>query len=346
MIKSMCFLTTYHCNAKCDFCECGPEVKDRLSLDTMIRLMDEAKRLGTVGQIVFSGGEPTLLKEDLFRAIEHATRIGMITRVVTNGWWGTSLQSAQKFVDRLITAGLSEINISVDDLHQEWIKLESVKNSFLACYERKFKCLIAHKQTKGSKITKPFLEEYFGIELIDYDPNKAYSGDEDCRLISTGTVIPVGRNEEFADWSDLVFSRWTHSCSSVLKDIIVGANGNFLPCCGIVTKNVPELTRANLNETSLIDAIEDANNDLMLNWIALEGPAAIARFAQQKDPSIQFPDNFAGICHICNEVLTRQDVRSILVQHVDEIAVRVSLHRMFLEKVRTDSDLVKMYCRN
>ena len=345
MIKSICFLTTYHCNSKCDFCECGPDVKDRLSLDEMIRLMDEGKRLGTVGQVVFSGGEPTLLKEDLFKAIEYATSIGMLTRIVTNGWWGTSRQAAKSFLNRLISVGLSEINISVDDLHQEWIRLENVKNSFLACYERQFKCLIAHKQTKSSKITQSFLEDYFGVELVKYEPDTFYAPEDECRLISTGTVIPVGRNEELADWDDLIFSNWTQNCSSVLKDIIVGANGNFLPCCGIVTKNIPELTRDDLKETPLIDAIESANNDVILNWIALEGPASIAKFVKEKDSSINFAEKYVGICHICNDILTRQDVRNILANHIDEITAKVSLHRSFMEHIRSDSKLVKMYCR-
>jgi organic radical activating enzyme len=345
MIKSICFLTTYQCNAQCDYCECSPYQKDKLTGAEMVRLIDEAKSLGTVGLVVFSGGEPTLLKEDLLWAIQHASSKGLLTRVVTNGWWGESREAARTYLDRLIDAGLYEINISVDDLHQEWIELSRVKNAFLACYERQFKCLLAHKQTKSSIITKRHLEEYFGVQLIEYNPNKHYSPEDECRLISTGVVIPVTRNEESADWNDLIFTSWTQSCSSVLNDIVVGANGNFLPCCGIITKNVPELTRADLKATRLIDAIEDANNDLILNWIALEGPASIAQFVKEKNPSIKFREQYVGICHICNEILTRNDVRKVLLEHVNEIIDRISLHRAFMEKARSDEKLMAMYCR-
>lgn len=346
MIKSICFLTTYQCNAQCDFCECGPQVKDRLSGDEMIRLMDEAYSLGTVNQVVFTGGEPTLLRKDLFRALEYATQLGMLSRVVTNGWWGTSPKAARNYLDRLIRAGLSEINISVDDLHQKWIKLEYVRNSFLACYDRTFKCLIAHKQTKSSRITKKYLEEFFGVVLIDFDPAKAYPPEHESRLFSTGAVVPVGRNQASANRGDLIFTQWTQSCSSVLKDIVVGASGNLLPCCGIVTKNIPELTLSDLRAVPLIKAIEGANNDLILNWIALEGPAAIARFVMNKDPSLMFADHYVGICHICNEILTRQDVRKVLASHIDEVADYISLQRAFFEKARSDEKLMRMYCRS
>lgn len=346
MIKSICFLTTYQCNAQCDYCECGPRSKkERLGLADIIRLIDEAKGLGTVGQVVFSGGEPTLLGNNLFTAIRHAAQLGMLTRLVTNGWWGTSRDKAQVFLNRLIEAGLYEINISVDDLHQRWIDLAHVRNSFLACYERKFKCLIAHKQMRNAKITQKYLESYFGVELVEFVPGKVYAEDEECRLISSGPVVPVGRNEEYVDWSELVYSPWTGNCSSVLKDIIIGANCNLLPCCGIVSKNIPELTRNDLRKTPLIEAIDQANNDLILNWLALEGPAAMARFVRERDHSISFRDFYVGICHICNDVLTREDVRATLSAHIDEVVERVSLHRDFFEKARSNEKIMEHYCR-
>jgi organic radical activating enzyme len=343
MIKSICFLTTYRCNARCDYCECGPKVRDRLTIADMRRLMDEGEEIGTVGQVVFSGGEPTLLGDDLLAAIAYATGKGMLTRVVTNGWWGKSPAAALDFVDRLLAAGLHEINLSVDDLHQRWIGIERVTNSFLACYARRLKCLIAHKRTKSCTVTKEYLEQHFGMSLIDYEPGQPYSEEEQCRLFSTGVVVPVGRNEDLADPEEMITSKWWGSCSSVLRDIVVGAKTNFLPCCGIVTKDIPDLTRSDLRTVPLIDAIESANNDLILNWIALEGPAAIAEAVKKWDPGIQLPDRFAGICHICNEVLSRPDVRSVIAEHVHEIAPRISLHRATFELARSDEDVMKMY---
>jgi Trehalase-like, N-terminal len=84
---------------------------------------------------------------------------------------------------------------------------------------------------------------------------------------------------------------------------------------------------------------------LMLNWIALEGPAAIAEFVKEKDPSVQFADEYVGICHICNEVLTRLDVRRVIAEHLPEIAERVSTHRAFFEGIRGDEELVASYLR-
>ena len=56
MIKTVCFPTTYRCNARCGFCECRPESDEMLSLADMIRYMDEAIALGTVGQLSSAAG--------------------------------------------------------------------------------------------------------------------------------------------------------------------------------------------------------------------------------------------------------------------------------------------------
>lgn len=110
-----------------------------------------------------------------------------------------------------------------------------------------------------------------------------------------------------------------------------------------MTKNTPELTREDLRQSTLLDAIDNANRDLMLNWIALEGPAAMAKFAQSKNPSIHLESSYTSICHICNEVLTRNDIRQAIADNLEEIKQRVAYQRVFLEKARTDQEVVKAF---
>lgn len=345
MIKSICFLTTFRCNAQCDYCECRPWVKDELSLDSMIEFIDESKKLGTVGQVIFSGGEPTLLGSNLLKAINYATEQGMLTRVVTNGWWGgNSVERALKRLDKLIDSGLSELNISIDDLHQEWIPLERAKHAFLACQERNFPVLIAHKEAQNAVITREYLSSFFGTNLIQYEDGTDYTDIENTRLISTGTIIPVGPAKTSISKDNLIYSsNWQRNCGSVLKDIIVGANYQLQPCCGIVTKNIPELTLGDIRENSLIDQLEKANKDAILNWLALEGPSSMINFVKEHDPSIKFPHEFTGICHACNEVLTRPEVRQVILDNIDKKVPYLELHRAFFEESRGQKDIMEKY---
>ena len=346
MIKSVCFLCTYQCNAKCDYCECGPNIKTKLSREDIYLYTDQALALGTVAQIVFSGGEPTLLGDDLFEGIRYATSKGLITRVVTNASWGSSAKKANIFLDKLIDSGLTEINLSVDDLHQRWIPLERVRNVFLACQEKEFPCLIAHKQMNNYKIDKQYLERIFGTELITLSNDKDYTSTEETRLFSSGAVVPVGRMPSVPDKKDnIIYLRYDRNCSSVLRDIIIGADHNLLACCGIVTKGIPELTIGDLRQNKLIDLIDKANRSTILNWIALEGPISIAKFVTKKNPSIKFKNKYVGVCHLCNEVLTRSDVREVLANNIDEMLEHILIHRSYFEEIRDDNTFIKAYCR-
>jgi hypothetical protein len=183
------------------------------------------------------------------------------------------------------------------------------------------------------------------MKFVEYQRGGEWTEEEEWRLFSTSTVIPVGRNEELADLEDHIHTPWRGSCGSVLNDIIVGADTNLLPCCGIITKGLPELTLSNLRETSLLDAIDSANKDVILNWIALEGPSEIIEFVKSRDPSIQFRDEYVGICDACNDVFARPEVRKVLAEHIDEIVDRVALHRSFLELTRSEEDIARTYTR-
>src|SRR5262249_3321555 len=77
--------------------------------------------------IVFTGGEPMLLGDDLVRAIRLCTDHGVATRVVTNGYWAHTRENARARLQELKDAGLSDINISTDDHHLPWISLQRVR---------------------------------------------------------------------------------------------------------------------------------------------------------------------------------------------------------------------------
>ncbi|MGF1639387.1 MAG: radical SAM protein [Rhodospirillales bacterium] len=345
MIRSLCFLATYQCNARCDYCECGPKLRARLSLGDMVGYIDQAAALGTVGQVVFSGGEATLLGDDLFAAIGHAHARGMLTRVVTNGWWGHTPARAGAFLGRLRDAGLTEINISVDDLHQAWIPLERVANCVRACVDGGFKCLVVHKESREPTITKTVLERAFGLALVDFESARTYTADEECRLFVTGPIVPVGREPAAASARPLRAAPCGKSCGSILRDVVIDPWHRFLVCCGIVSKGIPELTLEDLRTSPMIDVIDAANQDLILNWLALEGPASIARFITEHDPAVTFDDRYVGICHLCNDIFTREDSRAVLHANAWRARPRIALHRSFLEAARADEELSSLYVK-
>jgi pyrroloquinoline quinone biosynthesis protein E len=107
-LSLLCELT-YRCNLQCPYCynplDLG-SLRDELPLSTWLRVIDEATALGVV-QIGFSGGEPTLRRDDLIALVERATARGAYTNLITQG---TFLDDA--FLDALLAAGLAHVQIS------------------------------------------------------------------------------------------------------------------------------------------------------------------------------------------------------------------------------------------
>lgn len=116
------------CNFRCAHCSVSsaPEVSLRMPRVVLDRSLDSAKELGTIGVVVFTGGEPTLHMADLEYGIRKSHEMGLLTRVVTNAYWARSKDSASSMVSRLKEAGLDEINTSYDYYHAEFMPVENV----------------------------------------------------------------------------------------------------------------------------------------------------------------------------------------------------------------------------
>lgn len=103
---------TMKCNIRCDFCSvrAGEYAHEELSLGQIVRLIDEAVELG-LEELHFLGGEPTM-RRDLEAMVRHAASRNVATRIITNG-----MLLPRERIQRLIDAGLGEVMISVDGMH-------------------------------------------------------------------------------------------------------------------------------------------------------------------------------------------------------------------------------------
>ncbi len=105
---------TYRCNNDCSHCYNG-RPRDFPELDTAHwkLVLDKLWELG-VPHIVFTGGEATL-REDLPELIAHAESNGQITGLNTNA----RRLSDEKYVQKLVEAGLDHVQITVESYDEE-----------------------------------------------------------------------------------------------------------------------------------------------------------------------------------------------------------------------------------
>jgi radical SAM protein with 4Fe4S-binding SPASM domain len=103
---------TSRCNLGCEFCSTdanAPGARGRLPLPRLRMLLDEAVTMG-LEELNLTGGEPALSPQ-LEALVQHATGLGVRTRIITNG---TAIGRAR--LEALWRAGLRSITVSIDAL--------------------------------------------------------------------------------------------------------------------------------------------------------------------------------------------------------------------------------------
>ena len=345
MLSTLVFSVTRKCVAECDFCgvKCSPKIDERLSLNLMTAVMDEVCMFGTTPSVVFTGGEPFLFKHDLLKAVRHAHDLGFGVRIVTSGFWATSLAKATEVLTEFKEAGLNEINFSVDDFHEEYIPLAYVKNGHDAAARVKMPVLLAHKALASSKITVEYLEKYFKHKFTVYDENK--KNHRDSYLIRTSGVIPIGKNCDKVKEKELNYCYYPlgymYRCDSVLDDLVISARGTLQVCCGIPTNEIPELDFGSVEKYGVATLIKEANDDFITNWLVMEGPYGLKEYVEKKDKTISFRKKYINNCHLCWDVLTHPKAREIISSVDDSKIKEITLKRMMYNKNRNNKKFLK-----
>ena len=190
---------------------------------------------------------------------------------------------------------------------------------------------------KDCRITLCELEKVLGTPLTQFDPSRK---NPDHSLVISGYAVPVAPSMQTIRDEDILYpeawdNRWKLPCESILTRVIITARKELAICCGMVpTRRVKEVVHGSLDDSSLEELLLRAHDDLLANWLALEGPFGIMQFIKAKDSSVRFRDRYVSTCHLCCEILTREDCRLILHRHAGEKAVELGLKRELYQVAR------------
>jgi len=119
MLDSIHFLLTYTCNFECDHCflYCSPYSGGTFRIEQISRILNEAKKIGSVEWIYYEGGEPFLFFPLLVESIKRARSSDFKVGIVTNAYGALAEEDAELWLRPLAEADVSFINISNDALH-------------------------------------------------------------------------------------------------------------------------------------------------------------------------------------------------------------------------------------
>lgn len=195
------FLTTYTCTSSCKNCcfQCNPKRKEKLSVEDMISYIDKCiDSYSSIKMLVLSGGggEAFLFGKSLEKIIRHATKAGLKTRIVTNGFWAKNYERTYKKIQNLIKAGLSEINFSTGDDHLEFVPIKNIINGALASLRQNITVAINVESAQSKSfesnvlLEDPDLKEYISngsLKIINGLWISFIKNDDDHELVDNNS---------------------------------------------------------------------------------------------------------------------------------------------------------------
>ncbi len=307
--------------------------------DQLEEILDQLFASTKLAVVVFSGGESTLLGEDLNRALRKCRAHGVISRLVTNAFWATSVDAALVKLRELRAAGLDELNISTDDYHLPYVSLQKVKNAYLAATQVDFQSVvICNAYGPDSWLTPERLNAEFGggadLKLrFDANGQSVYherKQGETMVLLSNGVTMQLGRGVGGVDDSEVLqngpnggwdalykLSEEIGGCPWAIRSAAISPKGNLLACCGTEVDGNPILDYGSIKEHTLEELLDIADNDLITNMISVLGPVKLKQLLEQIAPDeIEFPrKSYRGYCEVCEDLIKIEKNRQALYKY-------------------------------
>jgi hypothetical protein len=314
--RTLTVLCTYRCTAACKSCcfESSPQVRGRLPLQTIIARIQEAyDSFPTLRVVVFSGGEALLLKEDLYQAVAFSSGLGLSTRIVSNGFWGATVDRAQATARRLKEAGLRELNISSGSDHMEWVSAEAVANAACAASDAGiFTLLTVEAEATDTHcfediMSRPGMSERIsrkgGIQ-IQHNSWMPFNDKATERIQDAG----VGCHEG--------------GCAQVFNVVVVTPHDNLSACCGLTLEHIPEMRLGRNSGGNMKQLYDSQLDDFLKYWIHVDGPSQVVRQVLPESAN----ELLQGVVHICQACVIlhkNEKIRSALKERWQEFAPSV-----------------------
>jgi MoaA/NifB/PqqE/SkfB family radical SAM enzyme len=116
---------TNRCNCRCIMCNYWKfPPGNELTTEEVRGILKQAKDIGIIGCVLY-GGEP-LLRSDIFDIVSYAHKIGMNTKIITNG-----LLLDKDKIKLLLESGIDGISISIDATSSLLDEIRGVKDAHL-----------------------------------------------------------------------------------------------------------------------------------------------------------------------------------------------------------------------
>lgn len=314
-LDGIAFLMTDKCNASCNMCcfSCTPKGKALLDKEMIKNYIRQAAEIETVKTISFSGGEAILYYEQLKECMEYAKGFGLRTTLVTNGFWAKNYEKGYEMIKGLVDAGMTDMSISVDKYHQEFVPIESVKNAICIASELGIMSAVTMMDLKDGESVFNSIEalrpEIYGKDLIVYP------------------VFPAGKALETIDPDQLIRACDSSKAACPFDHFItVLFDGTLMMCCTQFSVQIPMTHLGKFGETSIQEAIHNFQNNDFIYVMFSNGLSWYAELAR----NLGFPveEKYCVSCHLCHELLGNPEFVEKAKPYVTKEAGRIRLKKL------------------
>ncbi|MCP4273787.1 MAG: hypothetical protein GY781_17835 [Gammaproteobacteria bacterium] len=245
-----------------------------MTLEQIQILLKESKKLGTIQEIYFEGGEPFLFYPLMLEGVRLAHEMGYKVGIVSNGYWSTNVEDGKLWLKPLSDLKIFDLSISDDDLHFGDSQDSPAKNAIIAAKE------LAMSQYSIC-LEKPKIEQ--SNEAGQGKGKPIIGGDVVLRgraVEKFASQLPTRKSEEFKEcpYEELVNPERVH----------IDSYGNVQVCQGI--------SIGNCWDTPLSELIRnyDAQKHPICGPIVNGGPKQLVEAY-----GLKLKDEYVDECHLC-----------------------------------------------
>ena len=318
-MSGLAVMLTRRCNMACAHCsvESGPKAGTKgPPLPELLRAVRDAAASG-VRYVNVTGGEPMLRERAALEVVRECRRLGIGTRITTNGFWGRTPERARRTLCQMLEAGLSALTVSYDRFHAAFQGPEPVVHIARAAAELGF-----HFEVN---VTRMADDEEIGELIAPFDdlPNvrlRFY----DVQPLGAARNLPGSAMRSETEG-------FCNACGvAALTD-----DGRVTACNGPSYFMPPghPLAVGSLDEAPLGELLARHRDDPILETIRTEGPGGL-RDTLREIPGFEafpFRDRYAGMCDLCHHVTSSPEAVAALrveLSSPERVAERVARQRL------------------
>ncbi|MDR3149512.1 MAG: radical SAM protein [Oscillospiraceae bacterium] len=289
------FVITNACTGKCKHCSNGEQTERGSSINADVAA-DVVRRIAerfNVQSVMTFGGEPLLYPDTVCQIHSSARGCGIPTRqIITNGSFSRDRSRIDHVAKALCNAGITDVLLSVDAFHQEFLPLDYVMYFAESLLKYNVPSLRVHPawlagedySNKENEETKRLLAVFSEMGISASDGNAAVNFPE--YFPSTETIdftIPCGEMEYTAPLDDV-------------GSLSIRPNGDVELC---------SISIGNIYATDILQIIDDYDPYVIpaANAVLTGGVSELVSFAESQGVIID-TNGCYSVCAVCRKAMT------------------------------------------